>query len=318
MATSFIDTSGDQPVSPEQQPSAAIVPGPEVAASPSDPSMLRKLYAAMLHCLMVEERAEQLAESHKLKSRLGWRTELEATSIGSTIELRAGDAISSGLGFAAHMFSGLTLGLYFAELYGLCSEYLAFAPEAANTAIHLLPYAQTVAAQLNVAAGFALALKKAQSRNVVLLHLPDGANALGYWHDAATLAAAERLPMIFVAITEPGSRFGNGDLRQRASAYGVPGIAVDGGDVVAMWRVCQESIHRARGGAGPTLIDCQLPVTQPNSKPHAGSGEPLVRMQHYLEKRNLWDESWKHELARKFTAEIDEALAFFRKAGGTQ
>lgn len=318
MATSFINTSGDQPISPEQQPSARIVPGPEVAASPSDPGVLRKLYAAMLHCLMVEERAEHLAQAHNLKSRLPWRRELEATSIGSMIELRRGDVISSELGYAAHMFAGHPLGLYFAELYGLCSEYLAFAPQAANTAIHLLPHTQTTAAQLNVAAGFALALKKAGSRNVVLVHLPDGANALGYWHDAATLAAVERLPMIFVAITEPASRFGNSDLRQRASAYGIPGIAVDGGDVVAMWRVSQESIHRARSGAGPTLIDSQLPVAQSNAKPQAGSRDPLARMQHYLEQRKLWKESWKDELTQKFAAEIEAAQAFFRKAGETQ
>ena len=316
MATILIDPSSDQPVSPDRQPFAGIVPGPEVAASPADPNMLRKLYAAMLRCCMVEERAEELDRSHRLKSPMQ-RRGLEATTIGSLIELRAGDAISTELGFAAHILSGRPLGLYFAELYGLCSEYLAFAPEAAHSAICLLPRAQTIAAQLDTAAGFALALKELQRSNVVLVHLPDGANALGYWHDAATLAAAERLPIIFVAISELVGRFGNSDLRQRASTYGIPGITVDGGDLVATWRVAQESIHRARSGAGPTLIDSQIPVMQPNSDAHA-AGKPLARMQHYLKKRRLWDESWKNELVQKFAAEIEEAQAFFAKAGDTQ
>ncbi len=317
MATILIDPSGDQPVSPDQRPFTGIVPGPEVAASPSDPNMLRKLYASMLRCCMVEEHAERLAQSRKLNSLANRGRGLEAITIGSLIELRAGDAISSQLGFAAQMLSGRPLGLYLAEFYGLCSEYLAFAPEAANSAIHLLPRAQTIAAQLDTAAGFALALKEVQRSNVLLVHLPDGANALGYWHDAATLAAAERLPMIFVAISQPAGRFGNSDLRQRASAYGIPGISVDGGDLVAMWRVAQESIHRARSGAGPTLVDSQIPVAQPNSDAYA-AGKPLARMQHYLEKRKLWDESWKDELVQKFAAEIAEAQAFFLQTNETQ
>jgi TPP-dependent pyruvate/acetoin dehydrogenase alpha subunit len=316
MATILIDPSGDQPVSPGQQPFAGIAAGPEVAASPSDPNMLRRLYAAMLRCCVVEEHAERLAQSRKLKSLASPGRGLEATAIGSLIELRAGDAISSELGFAAHMFSGRPLGLYFAGIYGLSYEYLAFAPQAANSAIHVLPAAQTVAAQLNIAAGFALALKQAQCSNVVLVHLPDGTNALGYWHDAAILAAAERLPVIFVSISEPAGRFGNSDLRQRASAYGIPGITVDGGDLVAMWRVAQESIHRARSGAGPTLIDSQIPAAQSNAS--STTGTPLARMQHYLEKRKLWDESWKDGLVQKLAAEIAEAQAFFLQTNETQ
>ncbi len=281
--------------------------------------MLRKLYTAMLRCHMVEEHAEQLSQSRKLKPP-DLQRGLEATAVGSLIELRPGDAIASELSFAVRMFAGQPLGLYFAELYGVRSEYLAFAPESANTAIHLLPPAPTIAAQLNTAAGFALALKKVQRSNVVLVFLPEGANALGYWHEAAMLAAAERLPMIFVAVSGPASAnsLGNSDARQRAAAYGIPGITVDGGDVVAMWRVAQESIYRARAAAGPTLIDSQLPATQSNSRPHPASSDPLARMQHYLEKRKLWKQSWKDELTQKFAAEIHDAQSFFSRRSETQ
>jgi TPP-dependent pyruvate/acetoin dehydrogenase alpha subunit len=275
--------------------------------------MLRKLYAAMLRCRMVCERSARLA-SRQLQPQSTIGPTMEATAIGSLIELRDGDAISSELGLPAYLHSGLPLGLYFAELHGMCSEYLAFAPEAANSAIPLLPRAQTVAARLNIAAGFALALKKSQSPKVVLVHLQDGPNALGYWHEAATLALAERLPMIFVVITElaNASSVGKSDTRQRAESYGMPGITVDGGDAVAMWRVAQESIHRARSGAGPTLIDSQLAAAT-----HSGD-DPLCRMQHYLEKRSLWKGSWRDELTQKFKTEIAEAQSFFQKAGEPQ
>jgi TPP-dependent pyruvate/acetoin dehydrogenase alpha subunit len=284
--------------------SSGIAPGPEVTASPSDPTMLRNLYSTMWRCRMVEERAEQSA--HKLKLPLNLRRGLEATVVGSLIELRAGDAISSDESFAARMFARQPLALYFAELYGVRSEYLAFAPEAGNTAIHLLPRAHTMAAQLNLAAGYAYAQKRLKSRNVVTVLLPEGTDALGFWHEAATLAVSERLAIIFVAVRGLNPRLmGNSDARHRAAAYGIPGMTVDGGDVVAVWRVAQESIHRARAGAGPTLIDSQPPAQQ------ARGGDPLDRMQHYLEKRKLWKQSWKDELTQKFASEIDEAQTFF-------
>jgi pyruvate dehydrogenase E1 component alpha subunit len=315
MATNFrnLEQPLTNPDAMTESTSAAIVPGPEVTASPSDPTMLRNLYSAMLRCRMVEERAEQLTHLDRLKAPLRLQRGLEATAVGSLIELRAGDAISADESFAARMFAGQALGLYFAELYGVRSEYLAFAPDAANSAIHLLPRTNTIAAQLNLAAGYAFAQKRVNRRNVVVVLLPEGANALGFWHEAATLAVNERLAMIFVAVRGVSqSVIGNTDARHRAAAYGIPGITVDGGDVVALWRVAQESIHRARAGAGPTLID-----SQPLSSESNGD-DPLERMQRYLEKRKLWKRSWKDELTQRFAAEIDEAQAFFPRPAETQ
>jgi TPP-dependent pyruvate/acetoin dehydrogenase alpha subunit len=310
--------AGEPPAAIHPHSDTTVNAGPEVSASPSDPAMLRKLYAAMLRCRTVEERAGELAQSHKLKLRFAMPHGLDASTVGSLMELRAGDAVVSDLGFAPRMFAGLPLGLYFADLYGVRAEYLAFAPNAADSTIHVLPSAPSVVAQLNVAAGFALALKRSRQRSVVLVHLPNGANSLGYWHEAALLAVSERLPIIFVAMTEQSNAgfFANNNARQRASNYGMPGITVDGDDVVAMWRVTQESAHRARAGAGPTLIDSQLSAASGKSK--ASKEDPLAHMQHYLQQRKLWDESWRDEIARQITAEVEEAQAFFLKTISTQ
>ena len=319
MATTFrnFENPAPTPGAIAEPASTGIVPGPEVTASPSDPAMLRNLYSGMLLCRMVEDRAEQMAQLHKLTQPLNLRRGLEATVIGSLVELRAGDAISSEPSFAARRFAGQPLGLYFAELFGVRAEYLAFAPDADEGAIHLLPPAQTIAAQMNLAAGYALAQKKLQRRNALVVLLPEANDTLGYWHEAATLAAGERLPMIFVSISSAlPTVMGNSDARQRAATYGIPGIAVDGGDVVAMWRVAQESIHRARAGAGPTLIDSHVPAREANSR--VDGGDPLDRMQHYLDKRKLWKQAWKDELTQEFAAEIDEAQAFFRQSSETQ
>jgi pyruvate dehydrogenase E1 component alpha subunit len=308
-----------------KQPSAPLH-APEVAASPSDPAMLRHLYATMLRCRMIEQRAAELARAGKLRSAPPVRAGSEATSIGSMIELQPGDAISCEPSIAAHVIAGRPLGLLFADWTGLLSEYLAFSPEAAHSTIYQLPRTATVAGQLNIAAGFAFACSMEQRTRVVLVHMKDGFGALGFWHEAATVAAGERLPLIIVAegsaAVKPGST--GGELRDRAAAYGIPGISVDANDVVAMWRVTQESIHRARGGTGPTLIDAQplsAPLSvKPNGKANgrisADANDPLARMQHYLEKRTLWDEAWKHDLVRKFADEIKEAHAISAKDAG--
>jgi len=66
------------------------------------------------------------------------------------------------------------------------------------------------------------------------------------------------------------------------------------------WRAAQESIHRARNGTGPTLIECQTEL--------ASFDDPLGHMQHYMTKRGAWDDGWKEQVVDQINAEIEEAL----------
>ena len=113
------------------------------------------------------------------------------------------------------------------------------------------------------------------------------------------------------------------DLRDRAEAYGFPGITVDGNDVIAVWRVTQESIHRARSGAGPTLIECRTWRWQTEvDHDSAGRGsrtklmhawkthDPLHHMEHYMKKRSLWQQTRKDTLVEQYQAELAKAVAF--------
>jgi pyruvate dehydrogenase E1 component alpha subunit len=267
---------------------------------------------------MIEQTLLELARAGRLKSTPDLQIGNEAISIGSMIELHPADGVSSPLTVASAVICGIPLGLLFAEILQLRAEYLASAPETTQPSIHLIPTAIGLASQLNIAAGFAFAAKVAEQRAVVVVQLPDGFKALGFWHEAATLASAERLPIIFVArrVFQDAGGSGGSELRDRAYSYGMPGITVDGNDVVAMWRVTQESIHRARGGAGPTLIDAQVLPVNLKTNGSLDANDPLHRMQHYLQKRNHWDASWKRGLEQKFTAEIKAARAFFRDSSG--
>ena len=79
---------------------------------------------------------------------------------------------------------------------------------------------------------------------------------------------------------------------------GFPGVIVDGQDVVAVWRVAQESIHRARNGGGATLIDCRMEAER----------DPLAHMEHYLRKRSLWDEEWRKQVEERLRGELGKVL----------
>lgn len=316
MATSLSSADTSQPPLAHRAAPTKHGAGPEVSSSPSDPAILKHLYATMLRCRMIEASMQELAQARGVSTPGSSELGSEAISIGSMVELCPGDAISGRPTVATGVICGSSLGLMYADMLQLRAEYLAFAPDAAHSTIHLLPSTASVESQLNIAAGFALAAKLEEHRAVVVAHLEDGFNALGFWHEAAKLAASERLPIIFVATRRlaGANAAGGSELRDRATAYGIPGITVDGNDVVAMWRVTQESIHRARGGTGPTLIDAELLPVKLTTRGQVDANDPLHRMQHYLEKRNHWDAGWKRGLEKKFTSEIEEAQSFFRES----
>ena len=177
-----------------------------------------------------------------------------------------------------------------------------------------------VAGQLDIAAGIALSYRNLGKPNVVVALADDGLAALGLWHEAAGLASRHRLPIIFMvencAQSHPngaGTVQSDDDLRDRAEAYGFPGITVDGNDIVAVWRVTQESIHRARCGAGPTLIECRTWRWHAEADASASNGraskaarehDPLVHMEHYMKKRGLWKQAWKERLAGDYRAAL--------------
>jgi TPP-dependent pyruvate/acetoin dehydrogenase alpha subunit len=85
----------------------------------------------------------------------------------------------------------------------------------------------------------------------------------------------------------------------KAEAYGIPGIAVDGNDAVAVYRVAREAINRARSGRGPSLIACRT---------FDSAVDPIAHMERYLEKHGWWTKARKRQLAKEFRREIDEAV----------
>jgi pyruvate dehydrogenase E1 component alpha subunit len=149
---------------------------------------------------------------------------------------------------------------------------------------------------------------------VMLMFCPHDSQTLFFERKAMAIAATEKLPLVCLVeksfnseIVEPQ----NAALGKNSAFY--PAIAVDGGDVVAVFRVTQEAIRRAREGHGPALIECF--TARANRAPQKTSEsslaqDPLTFMEQYLRKRKLWSNQRSQKMIAAFTRELEDAFKF--------
>jgi len=303
--------------------SASVLAGD---ASPSDPDVLRTLYSVLLRTRLLEEEVLSLMRAGKISGTAVPLLGGEATEVGACIGLQPDDSFSSSQPkLATHIVRGTSVEQLFAELFHRPGNAKAAAGEVQR--MRIVPPTSSVTGQLDIAAGIALAYRQLGKPNVVVVLVDDGLAALGLWHEAARLASQQRLPILFMVENCDQSHFGGStavqsdeDLRDRAEAYGIPGITVDGNDLVAVWRVTQESMHRARTGAGPTLIECRTWRWHAESDTASRNGhtpqravkdrwqnDPLHHMEHYMKKRSLWKKDWKEDLVARYRAVLRAA-----------
>jgi TPP-dependent pyruvate/acetoin dehydrogenase alpha subunit len=262
-------------------------------SSPSSQETLRRLYASLLRCRLANERAAEVRADH-YEIALGH----EATIVGPTAELTAEDTIAAS---PANLAAMVTRGV---SLEGLLADGDAGAVR------HSITHASLPADPFNVGTGIALAHKLAGQRRVVVAFCAQESPALENWHDALKFAGVHKLPILFVIKNGVADQKSSDEHAPHLEAfsfmardYGYPGVIVDGQDVVAVFRVAQESIHRARQGSGPTLIDCRTDSKR----------DPLKYLEHYMRKRNLWDDGWREQTATGITGEIEKLAALVER-----
>jgi pyruvate dehydrogenase E1 component alpha subunit len=191
-----------------------------------------------------------------------------------------------------------------------------------------LPMAVPVASQLLHAVGLGLAVKYRKTDEVVMTFFGDGATSEGDFHEAMNCAAVYQCPVVFVcqnnqwAISVPlAQQTHSKTLAQKALAYGMPGIQVDGNDILAVYAATAEAVDRARSGGGPTLIECvtyriMMHTTADDPKKYRSQQEvelwtkkdPLVRYQHYLREKNILSETALDALVEEVKGAIQTAI----------
>ena len=194
--------------------------------------------------------------------------------------------------------------------------------------VRMLPRQQAIAAQLPHAAGIAWATALRREPGVVLAYCGDGATSEGDFHEACNLAGVMAVPLVLVvinnqyAISTPVTRqTAARRLADRARGYGFPGVAVDGNDLLAVHEVTREAVARARGGAGPTLIEAvtyRMSFHNTSDNPakyrdddevaRAREHDPVARLAAYATRRGLVDAAGVAALLDAMRSEVDAAV----------
>lgn len=192
---------------------------------------------------------------------------------------------------------------------------------------HDLPIAVPVASQLPHAAGIGYALVQQRRQHAVITFFGDGATSEGDFHEALNFAAVFQLPVVFWcqnnqwAISTPRERqSASRTLAQKALAYGMPGLQVDGNDVLATYVAGRDALARAREGGGPTLVEAltyrmEVHTTADDPTKYRDDEEvkrwadrdPIVRLQQYLMARDALGRDDLDALEQEIENEIDEA-----------
>lgn len=321
------------PAKPASQKEATVTQAQGNGAPALSAELQKRLYSYMLKCRTVEERARILFKQGKFAGNYYAAVGQEATEVGCTIDLEEQDYIApSHRDFIANIMKGTPLKLMYAQLYARATSpdkgrsspaHCGYAP------LNIITPSSTIAAQLNIGTGVALAFKMQKKPNIVMALSGEGSTSLGFWHEAVNFAGVHKLPIVYVIQNNQWAESVNvklqtavEDLSVKAQAYGFPGITVDGNDVVTVYRTAREAIQRARSGGGPTLIECKTyrwyghseidpaKYRSPEEVEYWKSRDPIPAMERYLAKQNLWSDEWKQELVAGFNKEIDEAVQF--------
>ena len=247
----------------------------------------------------------------------------EAAQVGPMAALEPQDWLAPAFReFAAMLYRGVTLEQLYLYWYGneIGSKFA--------DGVNVLPVNIPIGSQINHAAGLAYASKIQKKNEVVVTYIGDGGTSHGEFYEGMNFASVYDAPMIAIiqnnqyAISTPRAKATKAEtLAQKAVAFGIPGIQVDGNDVLAMYAVVKEAAERARKGQGPTLIEAYTY----RMGPHTTSDDPTIyrkdeeveawkakdpikRFKAYLINKKLWSDEADAKLDEEYEQLITETF----------
>ena len=184
-------------------------------------------------------------------------------------------------------------------------------------------------AMLPVADGLALAQQLRGTKRIAVAFTGDGATSEGDFHEALNLAAVWKLPVVFIiennqyGLSTPSiEQYACKDLADRASGYGMPGEVVDGNDIMAVMSAMERATSRARGGEGPTLLECKT-FRMRGHEEASGTAyvpdelmeewarrDPIARLEDRIIEAGAMDHDGMSMVRAEFKAQIQEAVGW--------
>jgi pyruvate dehydrogenase E1 component alpha subunit len=259
----------------------------------------------------------------------------EAIAVGVCAALNRDDQIiSTHRGHGHCIAKGADLDRMMAELYGREAGYCkgkGGSMHIADFGIGMLGANGIVAGGIPIVTGAGLAAQLEGKGRVAVSFFGDGASNAGPFHESLNIAAVWKLPMIYVcennqwsAETPAASPLALPDVAARAAGYGIPGVIVDGNDVLAVHEAAVAAVARARAGEGPTLIECKSYRWRKHTERHEQGDrrppdeieawkakDPIKRMVEYLKSQQgqLTDEEFQ-AMDREILARIEKSVVF--------
>lgn len=285
----------------------------------------------------LEERLEMLYRTGQIPSAIYLGRGQEAATVGTAYALKPEDVLATThRDVIAQLPKGMDVKLIMAQHFGKATaptkgkgedNYLGDLKLGIMTSVSMLPDFYPVIT------GAAFAFKYKGEKRVALAYCGEGATSRGDFHESLNIAALFELPAVFVVIN---NQFAYStpfyketkvkNVADKAAAYGMPGVVVDGNDVIAVYQVAKKAIEDARAGKGPTLIECKTM----RMRGHAGHDpakyvpkellaewekkDPIKRHESYLLKEKIVTEAEIKKMEAEIQQLIEEAVKFSQES----
>ncbi|MCD6240011.1 pyruvate dehydrogenase (acetyl-transferring) E1 component subunit alpha [Candidatus Bathyarchaeota archaeon] len=294
---------------------------------------LIEMYRKMLEIRQFEEKVYELYGQNLVPGTIHLYAGQEAVAVGVCANLRREDYIvSTHRGHGHCIAKGADLKRVMAEILGKKTGYCkgkGGSMHIADFSVGILGATGVVGAGIPIAVGAGLSIKLRGTDQVVACFFGDGASNQGTFHEGINMAAIWKLPVLFVCennLYAMGTRQSRvmliEKISERAAAYGIPGVTVDGNDVLAVYEAAREAVERAKKGEGPTLIECRTYRHKGHSRMDPATYRPKEEVEYWLKKdpiprfksklleMGILTEEEAKGIEEQVSREIEEAVKF--------
>ena len=302
---------------------------------------LMEMQRRMLRIRYFEERVIQLVERGEIVGAAHSYIGEEAVAVGACMALRDDDWITGNHRSHGHPIAkGGDVNKAMAELLGKSTGFCkgkGGSMHLADFSIGILGESGILGSSIPTAVGAALGSQLQGNDRVAVPFFGDGASNEGAFHESVNLAAVWKLPVVFLcennqyAVTSSFKKMVASDnISDRSVAYNIPGVLVDGQDVIAMYEAVSEAVARARAGQGPSLVEgrtyryydhslglnriVQDPYRQNEEVEEWKKRDPIDIHKERLLSQNIATQEELYEMESQVMAQIDEAVEFARQS----
>ncbi len=295
------------------------------------------IYHRLIKIRLTEEAIADEYKQQEMRCPVHLSIGQEAVAVGVCAALRDDDIIFSTHRCHSHYLGkGGNLDRMIAELYGKksgCAAGLGGSMHLVDESVGMMGSSAIVGGSIPLGVGAALSIKMSgQSDQVAVPFFGDGATEEGVFHESLSFAALHKLPVIFiaennfVATSSPiTARRPKDNIFQHGEVFGIPGHAINGNDVVEVYKTTQQAVERARKGEGPSLIEARtyrvMGHVGPNEDKSSGLRTeqewdkwrekcPIKAFERYCDEQQILSKSERREITQGIENEIRQAFEF--------